>query len=266
MEQGKTVLGIVGSPNPEGRTNQLVSATLEGAAQTGVPTKLIQLTDNRVAPCRDCLPWVCMQNLKCSFEDEAFQRVSEKILGCGALVLGAPVYWGDVSGLVRYLILKMLRVYARTGPLNGLPALGMTIAGGTGNGLVSGLKPLHHFFQMMQMRALSPLPSTRFNFAQAVDRARQQGAHLAGLAAQRQPFQSLEERLLWYDRLPYLGMGRYQERRYLAGLVCAALPKGTSPAQGLARAEALYASGDRLGALAEIGRVYQDGVDLFERQ
>ncbi|RJX36005.1 MAG: flavodoxin family protein [Desulfarculus sp.] len=265
MSQKKTVLGLVGSPNPEGRTNQLVSAALEGAALAGASTELIQLKDSVVAPCQDCLPWVCKDNLKCSFPDEAFAFLSKKLLNCGALVLGTPVYWWDVSGLVKYMILKMFRVYARTGPLNGLPALGLATAGGTGNGLVSGLRPIYHFFQMMQMRALAPLPATRFNFQEALDRAAEQGGQLAGLADQRRPFASLEERLLWYDDLPYLGMSRAEERQLLAALTCRTLPEDISPAQGLARAEALKASGNPLESLKEIGRVYEAGVTLFEK-
>jgi len=36
MEASRNVIGLVGSPNPDGRTNQLVSAALEGVAQAGV--------------------------------------------------------------------------------------------------------------------------------------------------------------------------------------------------------------------------------------
>jgi hypothetical protein len=41
----------------------------------------------------------------------------------------------------------MFCIYARTAPLQGLPALGIVIAGGTDNGLISGLRPVYHFFQ-----------------------------------------------------------------------------------------------------------------------
>ena len=35
MESKGTIIGIVGSPNRDGRTNQLVAAALQGAAQAG---------------------------------------------------------------------------------------------------------------------------------------------------------------------------------------------------------------------------------------
>ena len=121
MTSQNYVLGIVGSPNPKGRTNELVTAALIGAKQAGAETELIQMSDHVVAPCKDCLPWVCLTNLKCSYKDEAYEFLSEKVLNCGALILGTPVYWWDTSAMVKYFILKMFCVYARTAPLQGLP-------------------------------------------------------------------------------------------------------------------------------------------------
>jgi len=266
MAKGRTVLGLVGSPNRKGRTHELVSAALEGAAAQGAVTELVQMADHVVEACKDCLPWVCRTNLRCTHEDPGFAVLSSKILDCGALVLGTPVYWWDTSGLVKYLILKMFRIYAWTAPLNGLPALGIAIAGGTGNGLVSGLRPVYHFFQMLQMRAVEPLPATRFHFGEALQRAGELGARMGALAGERSPFQGLEERLLWYDGLPYLGLDRAGERRLLAALTTAALPPGADPAvpTGLAHADALAAAGRSLESLKQITRVYEAGAKSFQ--
>ena len=260
------VIGVVASPNRAGRTNQLVAAALKGAARAGAPTERIQMADYVVAACKDCLPWVCKDNLKCTYEDEAFEYLSRQILNCGALILGTPVYWWDTSGLVKYLILKMFRIYARSAPLQGLPAFGIAIAGGTGNGLISGLRPVYHFFQMMQMRAIEPLPATRFNFATAIEQAGKTGEKIAAMTAQRLPFAGLEERLLWYDQMPYLGLSRAAERRLLAGLALQALPshENTAMVTGLARADELSAAGKPLEALTEVTRVYESAVKAFE--
>ena len=266
MGSNGNVIGLVGSPNREGRTNQLVAAALQGAARNGATTELIQMADHVVAACKDCLPWVCKDNLKCTYEDEAFEYLSRKILNCDALIMGTPVYWWDTSGLVKYLILKMFRVYARSAPLQGLPAFGIAIAGGTGNGLISGLRPVYHFFQMMQMRAIEPLPATRFNFAAAIEQAGKTGEKIAAMTSQRLPFAGLEERLLWYDRLPYLGLSRAAERRLLAGLALQALPshENTAMVPGLARADELSAAGKPLEALTEVTRTYESAVKAFE--
>jgi multimeric flavodoxin WrbA len=261
-----SVLGLVGSPNREGRTFHLVTAALEGAASAGASVELVQIADHVVEPCRDCLPWECATTLECQYRDPGFNYLRNKLLECGALILGAPVYWWDTSGLVRYLMLKMLRVYARSAPLAGLPACGIAIAGGSGNGMVSGLRPLYHLFQALQMRALEPLPVTRFNWTAALRRASELGGQLASLAGARQPFLGLEERLLWYDSLPYLSMSWAEQRRLLAALVATALPADASTAVAfpLAEAEALAAKGDTLRSLQAVTRAYEAGVRLFE--
>ena len=266
MGTNEIVLGLVGSPNRAGRTQQLVMAALEGASRAGVATELVQMADHVVAACKDCLPWVCLTKQKCTFEDDAFEFLSQKVLNCGALVLGTPVYWWDTSGLVKYFILKMFRVFARSAPLQGLPAVGIGIAGGTGNGLISGLRPVYHFFQMMQMRGIEPLPATRFNFQAALQRAGELGQLIAGMVQQRKPFSGVEERLLWYDALPYLGLSRAAERRLLADLTTMALPSAADPqiACGLVRADAFAASGRLLESLTEVTRVYEAGVKAFE--
>ncbi len=266
MGSNHTVLGLVGSPNREGRTNQLVLAALAGAEKGGAAVEKIQMADYVVSACKDSLPWVCKDNLKCSYEDEAFEHLRQKIFDCGALVLGTPVYWWDTSGLIKYLILKMFRIFAWSAPLHGLPAAGIAIAGGTGNGLVSGLRPIYHFFQIMQMRALDPLPATRFNFNAALAQAAKRGEEIAAMAKQRQPFVNLEERLLWYDALPYLALSRAGERRLLADLTAQALPPGVDHdiVLGLARSDELTASGKPLEGLIETTQVYTETVKTFE--
>ena len=262
------VIGLVGSPNPEGRTNQLVTAALEGARQAGEVTELIQMSDHVVSACRDCLPWVCKDNLKCTFDDDAFKFYSQKIMDCGALILGTPVYWWDTSGLVKYLILKMFRIYAMSAPFHGLPAFGIAIAGGTGNGLVSGLRPVYHYFQMMGMRAIEPLPVTRFNFGAALGRASELGGEIAKMADARAKFRGLEDKLLWYDNLPYLGMSRVEERRLLAEQTVQGLPpnKAEPIALGLARAHELEVAGRKLDASREISKVYNAAFKAFEER
>lgn len=261
-----TVLGIVGSPNRNGRTDKLVTAALEGAASSGMQTEKIQMSDHVVKACKDCLPWVCQTNVKCTYEDPAFEYLSEKILNCSALVLGSPVYWSDSSGLLQYLKLKMFRIYARTASLSGVPALGIAIAGGTGNGLITGLRPVYHFFQVMNMRALEPFPSTRFNFDEALNNYNRLGARLGEVASERHPFAGIEERVDWYDSLPFINLNRGAERRLLAAVVTDSLRENADPVivQGLSKADEMFANGLKIEALEEVTRAYDAGVKAFD--
>ncbi len=244
----------------------MVSAALEGAAKAGAQVELVQLADYAVAACKDCEPWTCMDALKCAYSDAGFEYLAGKLLSCGALVIGTPIYWSDTSAMLRLLILKMFRVFARSGPLAGLPAVGVGVAGGTGNGLVSGLRPVYHFFQVLQMRALDPVPVTRFNWDWAISQAEERGTVLASMAGKRHPFTCMEERLLWYDGLPYLSMSRGAERRLLAALTTAAASK-VAPARIarlLAEAEELAAAGEMLESLKITTLVYDTTVTALE--
>ncbi len=268
MSSDKTVLGLVGSPNSQGLTNQLVSQALKGAADAGAKTELVQMSDYVVKACRDCLPWVCAQNLKCTYEDESFEILSEKILNCGGLVFGSPVYWGNTSAMAGYLTIKLLRVYARSGPFGGLPAFGIAIAGGSGNGLITGLLPIYHFFRIMRMRAVEPLPVTRFNLKQSNERAEESGYRIAEMMKEPQPFESRDECLLWYDSLPYLGESRTAERRLLADIAYEALPKErkTDVAGDLARADILATTGKSLDSMVEISKIYDSCLEILSEK
>jgi NAD(P)H-dependent FMN reductase len=265
MSEERVLLGLVGSPNPEGLTNQLVTAALDGAAEGGATIEKVQMSEFVVDPCKDCLPWVCLQNLKCTYEDKSFELLSQKILSCGGLILGTPVYWWDTSAMVKYLVLKMFRIFAMSGPLNGLPALGLAIAGGSGTGLISGLKPVYHFFQMMQMRAIDPVPATRFDFDQALSRATEQGRRIAKMTESREPFKTWEERLLHYDALPYIGDSNATEMRLVAAIASEAIDADRKPEikGDLARADILATSGRLLESLTETLKVYLSSAGLF---
>ena len=265
MNGNQVVLGLVGSPNKEGRTNELVSVALESAGHAGAATELVQMSDCVVEACKDCLPWVCNTKQKCTYEDKNFELLSKKILGCGALVIGTPVYWGDTTGMVRYLFLKMYRVFAGSGQLKGLPALGIAIAGGSGNGLTTGLKPIYHFFRTMQMRAIDPLPATRFDFDKALEEARLSGHRLVQMMPSRTPFKTSEECWLSYGGMPYIGENRATERRLLAAIVYEAVPKSRrQEVEGdLAQADILAAAGQSLDAMNEVSKVYNSCIKII---
>ena len=70
MEESKIVLGIVGGHNPDRPTNQLVLASSNGSAEDGTTTLLIQLSKYIMAARHGCLPWICADNLKCTYGDK----------------------------------------------------------------------------------------------------------------------------------------------------------------------------------------------------
>jgi len=169
------------------------------------------------------------------------------------------------SGMVKYFITKMYRVYAASGLFTGLPALGIAIAGGSGNGLVTGLQPIYHFLRIMGMRSIDPLPVTRFNLIQTKEIAAKSGRLIVKMAKERQPFKGTEESFFWYDSLPYLGKKKREEKRLLATIVYAAVPEDRRhEIKGdLDNADMLATSGKITESITEINKVYNSCVKML---
>jgi multimeric flavodoxin WrbA len=248
------VLGIVGSPRKNGRTNELVSAALEGAAAAGAEARKIYLGDYAIQPF-----------LGSGGSGEAF-GVSPKELSvlcgeAGAIVLGAPVYWGDINGLTK----DFMDTVATPGE-NGKPALGLAIAGGSGKGLLSGVQSIYHFFYHRQMRAIDPTPVSRFNMPEAMETLKASGAKLVEMAGDVRPFLPDEPRdarwgavLAHYCTLPYLNCDPLDEFVMLAQqLVSTCEGEGMAEARAeLDRALALIMRGERAQAAPHAFRSYQ---------
>lgn len=200
------ILGIVGSPRKDGRSHALVSAALAGAVAQGADTRRIYLVDYALQPYGVAGDGpTCPQDLS-ALCDQA-----------DALVIGAPVYWGDINGLTKDFMDSVELHHA-----NGKPAAGAAIAGGSGKGLLSGVQSLYHFFYHRQFRAIDPMPVSRFNWEVALAALRATGARLVAMAQQPQPFPGapLDGRwgavLAHYTPLPYLAQGPLDEFVLLA--------------------------------------------------
>jgi multimeric flavodoxin WrbA len=267
-DKNGVILGLVGSPNKKGRTYELINSLLEGSSAVGAATELVQLSDYVVGPCHDCLPWVCATNLKCSYDDKNFELLSQKILSCGALVIGTPVYMGDTSAMIKYLFLKMARVFVRSDDLKGIPALGISMAGGSGNGLITSLQPIYHFFRTMQMRAIEPLPSTRFNLDKAKKAAEILGQRLADMATEKAAFKSPEECDEWYENLYFVGENRAEEKRLMAAMAYDNVPFDCKKdVDGkLVQTSILSVVGRDEDAANEIRKVYKSCLKIIDKK
>lgn len=192
------IVGIVGSPRRFGRTAALVQAALDGAASTGADTRKIFLFDYDIKP---------FSAGGGSGEGVRFcpQELSQLCEQADALVLGAPVYWGDINGMTKDLMDSV-----RIANSSGKPGLGIAIAGGSGKGLLSGVQSIYHFFYHKQMRAIDPTPVSRFNMQEALAGLKLSGVRLAEMARQPMPFAGANwdehwpEVVAYYATLPYL--------------------------------------------------------------
>ena len=194
------VLGIVGSPRKNGRTSALIDAALSGAASAGAEAKKIYLVDYDVRPftggggSADANTY-CPEDLSALCEQ------------ADALVVGAPVYYGDINGLTKDWMDSV-----RIGNSNGKPALGFAIAGGSGKGLISGVQSIYHWFYHRQVRAIDPTPVSRFNMQVAMESLQTSGARLVKMAQNVEPFPGAGREDRWADVLAYYATLPYFDR------------------------------------------------------
>jgi multimeric flavodoxin WrbA len=179
------ILGIVGSPRKNGRTDELVEACLKGARSRSVETRKIYLVDYEIK-----------HYTGTRGSEEAYhycpEELSRSCIEADAIVLGAPVYWGDINGLT-----KGFMDTVRMDDPNGKYALGIAVAGGTGKGLLSGIQSIYHFFFHRQLRGIDPTPVSRFNFQESLKLLENRGCKVAELSKEKAPFPGSTREECW---------------------------------------------------------------------
>ena len=116
------------------------------------------------------------------------------------------------------------------------------------------------------MRAIEPLPVTRFDLKQANLNAVESGYRLAGMA--KEPFETRTDRDFWYDNLPYLANTNREERKLLAAVAYQGVPEESkAEVQGdWAKSDILAASGRTLESMIEISKIYDSSNEKVSRE
>jgi multimeric flavodoxin WrbA len=107
------VMALNGSPRKKWNTATLLNKALEGAASRGAETELIHLYDLDYKGCISCFACKTIGGKsygRCAVQDDltaVFSRVEQ----ADAVILGSPMYWGDVSGEMKSFMERLLFQY-----------------------------------------------------------------------------------------------------------------------------------------------------------
>ncbi len=107
------VMAFNGSPRKKWNTATLLEKALEGAASQGAKTELIHLYDLDFKGCISCFACKTRGGKsygKCAVKDD-LTPVFRKIEKADAIILGSPIYFGDVSGEMRSFMERLLFPY-----------------------------------------------------------------------------------------------------------------------------------------------------------
>ena len=104
------VIALNGSPRKDWNTAALLKSALEGAESVGATTSLVHLYDLTYKGCTSCFSCKRKGNScagLCAMRDD-LRDVLAQVLECDVLLLGSPVYFGDVTGEMRSFIERLL--------------------------------------------------------------------------------------------------------------------------------------------------------------
>jgi multimeric flavodoxin WrbA len=104
------VVAVNGSPRKDWNTAILLNSSLEGAASAGAQTQLVHLYDLIYQGCTSCFSCKRKGNTcggLCAMRDD-LREVLAEVLECDVLLVGSPIYFGDVSGETRSFLERLL--------------------------------------------------------------------------------------------------------------------------------------------------------------
>ncbi len=99
------VIAISGSPRPRGNTSQLIEIVFNAIKEKDntIETEMIQLAGKIINTCLSCYKCVKNKDNKCIQKDD-LNAIYAKMVKADAIIFGAPVYFGDVTGKMRCFI------------------------------------------------------------------------------------------------------------------------------------------------------------------
>lgn len=89
------IIGFIGSPRKDGNTAWVVNKILEGAKDAGAKTQSWCFNDLDIRPCSGCLG--CKKGHPTCVTHDDMQKLYKEIETADALILGSPVYMGQMS-------------------------------------------------------------------------------------------------------------------------------------------------------------------------
>jgi multimeric flavodoxin WrbA len=102
------ILVLNGSPRKTGTVATLLKAITDGVAAT-YQVEWIDVNDLKLKPCTGCMK--CRQTGQCILPADDAHSIGEEIKQADGLIVGTPVYWGNMSGYLKMLFERNVPVF-----------------------------------------------------------------------------------------------------------------------------------------------------------
>ena len=95
------ILIINGSPRKKGLISQMLGIMQEEAQSNNMTVETVNIMDLEMKPCIGCM--VCRTKEKCVLPEDDTLKVLEKLRWADTVIMGAPCYWGNMTGQLKML-------------------------------------------------------------------------------------------------------------------------------------------------------------------
>ena len=141
------VLLVNGSPRKEGNTYTALKECATQLEKNGIEAEIAWIGIKPVRGCIACNQCRVQGQGKCVFDDDVTNEIIDKMATCDAIIIGAPVYWGQPAAQAQALQQRML--YAGGANFKGKPAAALTVC--RRGGASAAFQTLQMPFQMCNM-------------------------------------------------------------------------------------------------------------------
>lgn len=136
------ILAINGSHRKGKNTAALLNTVLEETAVMGASTELLELSDYNIRFCAACNK--CLRKSQYSITDD-MAIIGEKLTTADGILLGSPVYWFNVTALMKNLMDRSRYLHMNKNLLAGKVGAAVTTAGLLQGGQETTLRILEYF-------------------------------------------------------------------------------------------------------------------------
>ena len=175
------IVALQTSPRKDQLTASLAEAVLGGYEEKGGEVELIHINHMDVKTCIACEDgWGICRDGDCILKDD-FEAIRKKMAEADAVVFASPVYWHDLSESAKAFLDRLRRVeaFSGRGTCEGKKVIGITAAGGSGNGAVKALLNLEDYLRRLGFEVFDLVPVTRFTRDHKISMLMEAGRKLA---------------------------------------------------------------------------------------
>ena len=144
------VVAFNGSPRPGGNTAQAIETVFEELKKEGIETEVIQIGGKKLAGCIGCRKCFENKDMKCTLHDDGMNEYIAKMASADGIIIGSPVYYGNVTTAIKALIERCGQVSRANGDLLSRK-IGAPVVAVRRGGANFTYAAINFFFGIMQM-------------------------------------------------------------------------------------------------------------------